>query len=286
MFKTDPTTMKTKYFPARSKIFLDLETSGFEPSQGAVILSMAFIYQKHTGDVPNKEDEVEEILIDILPTKEEWEKASPGALKVNGMTWEYLTEHGVPLAEAKYQLARWLTHKVGVADDSFLVGQNPKFDLKFLRSFIGNELTFIGFPWSDIVDNINLFKQLKQLDTSIKSPDNKGHSISAAIGVDAEDVVHTALGGAQVVYRNYWGIHSRIGLVIESLRNDALEGVNGQAILLPIESSNFKAWVKAATGTLGWEQIPNNPHQFVDPDGTRWSYIAGTPPILFNLSNY
>jgi DNA polymerase III epsilon subunit-like protein len=282
MFKPDPVKVESVFMKLRDKLYLDIETSGFEPTEGACIFSIAFIHEKHE---PNSDEStLEELEVVILPTEEQWKNASPGALKVNGITWEYLEKEGVPLDEAKMKIISWLRGRVGNGTDTFLVGQNPKFDLKFFKYFMKPELDFVGFPWNDVLDNIDLFKALKKIDPTINSPDNKGHSISRAIGVEEEDVVHTAIGGARVVYRNFNGIHAKVAEVIDAYRKDAIEGVNGNAILLPVQCNTFKEWVEAATKKLGWTQVAVDAHQFVDPDGIRWSYAAGSPPILIKLT--
>lgn len=282
MFKADPIKVDNMFMKLRDKLYLDIETSGFEPTEGACIFSIAFIHEKHKPD--SDDSTLEEFEIVILPTEEQWQNASPGALKVNGITWEYLEKEGVPLAEAKMKITSWLAGRVGSGTDTFLVGQNPKFDLKFFRYFMKPELDFVGFPWDDVVDNISLFKTLKNLNPEIKSPDNKGHSISRAIGVEEEDTIHTAIGGARVVYRNFNGIHDKVTEVIEAYRKDAVDGVNGNAILLPERAVTFADWVNVAVNKLGWIQVSTDAHQFVDPDGVRWSYAIGSPPILIKLT--
>ena len=170
-----------------TKIYVDIETTGLDPNQGAVALSIAAICD---GDVPHPE-----FVIDILPTDEQWAAASPEALAVNGMTLDYLVENGVDPDVAYAELNAWL-EECGVDDKTLWVGQNPEFDHKFLAPHI-----VVAKPTS-YLDNRALYDTL----VPAKLPRLKkrsGRWISIALRVDPEPDVHTAIEGARVVKRNH-----------------------------------------------------------------------------------
>lgn len=180
--------------------FLDIETTGLEPSEGAVILSVGFVL--------NKGEQAFEAT--LKPTTEEWNKANPKALEVNGMTWEYLQEHGVSLDAAKDLIVNYLLDNHVLKGDAIFVGQNPGFDIKFLRHYMGAELEWIGAPLDDVLDNIYLFKSLCKVDPELKKQRKfNTHAMSQALGVPEEPEVHNALEGAKAAMRNYWAIWDR-----------------------------------------------------------------------------
>jgi DNA polymerase III epsilon subunit-like protein len=292
MFKPDPAKVKYKYFRELPRIYLDIETSGLKVADGAVILSAAFIFQQQELDKPMKDSVVDKLEVVIKPTEEEWSKASPEALKVNGMTLEYLEKYGVSLEEATAKIVRWLfANNVPALNKSsstkvFCVGQNPKFDIGFLKHFMGGSLEFVGFPFDDVVDNIEMFKSIQKYDTTLRTKNNKynGHAISQALGVQEEDKVHTAMGGAEVVFRNYWAIHDRFNSVISKYRQEVLAENYSNAYSVPEGATHLEEFKKVAK-KLGWQSLGSiaGPHVFVDSDGQRLSYFAGTPPILVKL---
>lgn len=282
MIVNDPVTIKKEFFPELPKIYLDIETTGLEPKDGAVILSVAFLVQKHDGFNPPKDDPIFEFEVTILPTEEEWAKASPEALKVNGMTLEYLKEKGVPLRQATTELSSFLKG-TGVIDvPHVLIGQNPTFDLSFFRAYMP-DLFWFGLSDKNLVNNIQLFKYVQRLDPTLRTSKYNGHALSRALGVQEEDVVHTAIGGAKVVFRNYWAIHDRVDSVISKYRQEALSGKSNKNILLPGGAKTFEDWKHKVAPSMGWESVGSEPHHFLDKDGGRWVFIAGAPLILHKL---
>lgn len=175
----------------KEPIFIDIETSGLAPGEH-VIFSIAAIFRD------------QEFVVNIVPTFEEWERASKIALEVNGMTYAFLRLNGVPMEDATDKFITWL-YQVGVtSENSFWVGQNPKFDFGFLTHFMRNELNFANIPApSAVVDVRDLFSQAVYKGKVKRQLDRKGKTISLAIGVEPEPDVHEAIEGARVVKRNY-----------------------------------------------------------------------------------
>lgn len=189
---------------AKSPLFLDIETSGLRPEDGAVILSIGAI-----AEVTNKRTGVSYVEFEqvIHPTAAQWAAASQDALRVNGFTLDKLAAFGIPAAEAIVVFCEWLDeHKVSMSK-YFVVGQNPKFDLGFLEHFFGGQLSFVGFPFADYVDNRDLYSVLVNRRVMPWLDKSKGgrtsENISVALGVKPEPWPHSAIEGARAVMRNY-----------------------------------------------------------------------------------
>lgn len=176
------------------KAFIDLETSGLEPGKGVIFSAGVTL---STGE--------EETEVIFTPTREEFDNASPKALEVNGMTWDYLVENGVPFDQARKELLSWLVD-VGVNRDNWVfMAQNAKFDRKFMEHFMKDLMySFYGLPdtW---VDFIPLYKHYgRKLELNVKYR-NQTH-IAEQLGVPPEPEVHEALEGARSLKRNYMAL--------------------------------------------------------------------------------
>jgi hypothetical protein len=271
---------------------LDIETSGLSEAEGAVILSAAFIFQQQVDDVRMEKAPTKELELVIKPTQEEWAVASPKALEVNGMTWDYLEKEGISLLDAQIKLVTWLlelnTPELNklASTKVFCVGQNPKFDLRFLNHFMGDSLQFVGFPFDDFVDVIDIMKHAMKYDPTLKTKGGRynGHSISQALNVEEEDKVHTAIGGARVVFRNYWALQNRVEAVISKYRKEVMSKNYKNAYEVPDGVTTLEEF-KVKAKSLGWVSLDSTAgsHVFVDKEGQRLSYLAGAPPILVKL---
>jgi DNA polymerase III epsilon subunit-like protein len=259
-------------------LYVDIETTGLEPSEGAVMLSIGAIAELDEGEevatLPNTE-------LIILPTKDQWGQASPKALQVNGMTWEYLEKHGVPLRDAEAAFGRFIAEHVFLK--GFVhVGQNPDFDLKFLRFYWALTLVFLGYPFSKPtpINIIELTKETQRFDPTLKTRYYNSHAISKALGVEEESKVHTAMGGTLAVYRNYKALYKRFTDWVDKLHKAADKESTPDLMRLPVVCPNFKDWERAAK-ELGWLQ-PSTYH-FVDKDGVRYTCVWGKPPFLLKI---
>jgi DNA polymerase III epsilon subunit-like protein len=183
-----------------SRCFIDLETTGLEPGKH-VILSAGFVL--NYGEP--------ELEVTILPTKEEWARAEPRALEVNGMTYDHLKKVGVPLKEAKKTILQWLIENSVLYTKAVFVGHNTRFDIGFLNKFLGPELRWGRTPIDDVyLDIIEDFKELKRKDPKLRNlRKSNALAISQALGVEPEPNVHNALQGARVAMRNYWALVKR-----------------------------------------------------------------------------
>ncbi len=178
------------------RCFVDLETTGLNPwkdnvrkNDKGVILSAGFVLE--TGP---------ELEVIITPTVEEWGYASPQALQVNGMTWDFLKENGELFGDAFRRIIWWLSQNVN-AEEWVFYAQNAPFDKKFLLHFLGDWLEFINMP-STWVDFIPIYKSVgRKLGLNVHYQNT--HHISKQLGVPEEPKPHQAIEGARALKRNY-----------------------------------------------------------------------------------
>jgi len=185
------------------KCFIDLETTGLSPwvdtpellKKKGVILSAGFVLE--TGP---------EFQVVITPTPEEWGFASPKALEVNGMTWDYLKEHGVVLQEAISKIITWLKEQDVNNEEWVFMAQNASFDKQFMIHFMDEWLKFVNAP-EEWIDFIPIFKNLgSKLGLNVFY--QNGHHISRELGVPEEPKPHEAIEGARSLKRNYDALKS------------------------------------------------------------------------------
>lgn len=185
------------------KCYVDAETTGLNPWQDnknkndkGVILSIGFIL-----------DSREELEVIITPSPEEWGYASPRALEVNGMTWDFLKENGMHRDDAKNMILEWLQkHKVNKDEYEFFA-QNASFDKKFLLHLMGPSLAFINVPdiWIDMIPIYKLIGGALGLNIRYQNT----HHISRELGVPEEPQPHEAIEGARAVKRNFRALEAR-----------------------------------------------------------------------------
>ncbi len=187
-------------------LFLDLETTGLRPEHGAVPLEICFLYERTENST-----EPITLSVTICPTEDQWAKASPQALVVNGFTWERLQQEGIPMEEARDQICSWMMENDISRETAVVVGQNIRFDLMFLAHYMGPELTSMGFPLvKDYYDTMEMAKELASKDKSVRFISFKGSDIALTLGVEPEPALHTALGGVMAARRNYYELSKRL----------------------------------------------------------------------------
>jgi DNA polymerase III epsilon subunit-like protein len=186
-------------------IWIDIETTGLKPENGAVIVSIGAV-----AELPGKKNagKLAEFYGVICPTPEQMTYASPQAMHVNGFTWPSLQQVGKPFNDVMGEFCSWLVENGIDRKTHVLVGQNPKFDCGFLRTYAEDELRFCGFPLDEPINNIELYSILETrrvvpyLDWR-KGNKKTSENVSKALGVEPEGFPHKALEGARAAMRNY-----------------------------------------------------------------------------------
>lgn len=173
-------------------VAIDLETTGLDPNP-YVILGIGAVVFDSTGY-----NVIDELSLLINPGKAAFDLASPEALQVNGLTWDKVSAEGIAPRDATNEFLKFLYPHMPAK----YIGQNPNFDIKFMRYFMEQELDFIGFQWA-ATDIRGLYDKAVALRKVPRLQKKSGKNISMSLGVPPEPDVHDALEGARVVYRNY-----------------------------------------------------------------------------------
>lgn len=178
-------------FNDKKLCFIDLETTGLEPGR-YVILSI--------GAVTSDDKEYYAV---IKPTLEQWACASPEALVINGFDWVTLDVEGRKFTEVRDEFCKWLVENGIEQGKSLFVGQNPDFDFKFLKFFMGGYLEYINIPLPpvDVRDIYTTAINKGKLFPTAQF--RHGKTISLELGVEPEPEPHNALEGAKVIRRNF-----------------------------------------------------------------------------------
>lgn len=174
--------------------FADTETTGLDPAANEMF-QLAFLIEIN-GKV------VEEANITFRP--ERWDSISPEALEITGKTKEELRSYA-PKQEGYKKLIALLGKYVDRYDKSdkmIWIGQNPDFDVRFLRNFfreMGDK--FFGSWWDPRpADLISLAVASKT--RGVFNPENfKLATLASAFGIQFD--AHDALADVRVT-RQVW----------------------------------------------------------------------------------
>ncbi len=106
-------------------IFLDSETTGLDPKKTNIVEIALKILNQTTGE------EVERYQAVVKLSEEQWEQASPYALKVNGFTWERVCEEGKEVKTIRNDIND-LFESLSISNyNARFYCQNPTFDRSF-----------------------------------------------------------------------------------------------------------------------------------------------------------
>lgn len=172
--------------PRTNKIaFVDLETTGLNPSKAEIIEIGAIVYDIEKGTV-------EELNVKIKPLR--IEGADPKALEVNGYTEKEWKKAGT-LEEALVALGK-------IAEGATFLAYNVSFDWSFLEAAYA--ATGVPIPF-------HYHRLCVMSMATIKIPKSKVQSYSlktvcAYLGIEPEPKVHRALNGAQKAMEVYMAL--------------------------------------------------------------------------------
>jgi len=188
-------------------IFLDTETSGLDP-QKHVILEIAF---KLVDMVRGKIIGSYQSIADVSP--EEWQRASPEALKVNGFKWEDVVGQK-PLKEIGSEIKREFENYKIDKENACYFCQNPTFDRAFFTHIFSEEEQCKNqwpYHWLDLA-SINWGLEMQRYVSGESKEFRQGgfskDKIAARHGLPPEDTPHRAMNGVDhllEIYRHIVG---------------------------------------------------------------------------------
>jgi len=187
----------------KREVFLDIETTGLDPNNGHVILSIGVIVENTKTLAKRAKAAYSEFYVEILPTSVEWSAADPRALQTNGFTYEHLQKNGVSFGDAVASLAEFLVEHQATGTKVEVIGQKPGFDMGFLRRYMGDAMSFIGFPTTDPIDTIDLYGILENRDMVEILRSHSLRNLAIALGIVPEPNPHNALMGARTAKAVY-----------------------------------------------------------------------------------
>lgn len=174
-------------------IFLDLETTGLDVWQHRVIEIAFKILELESGKVKESFQSV------ICQNEGVWEKSDPESLRINGFTWEKLSQglHEEKAAEKIVEIFQ--SHGVQ-RNKAFYVCQNPSFDRMFFSQIISayqQEKYHWPYHWLDLASMYWALKiQNSRRKEGILTPINLSKdSIAKEYELEKEPRPHQAING-------------------------------------------------------------------------------------------
>lgn len=110
-------------------IFLDIETTGLDPTRHRPIEIALKIYDVMTGE---KHGEYQSV---VRQSQEVWEQHDPVSIEINGFTWEKIKSGKEP-EQAGDEIIRLFTSLNIRRGEAVFICQNPAFDRGFFSHFV------------------------------------------------------------------------------------------------------------------------------------------------------
>lgn len=175
-------------------VFIDLETTGLDPSKHCVIEIAFKILDVSTGEVKVSYQNI------IKQSFSEWEKRDPISVEINGFTLEMLLEGKDPDVVSKEVIE--IFERAGIQRcKSFFIGQNPAFDRGFFGQLV-NIYTQQDLNWPyHWLDLASMYWALLVQETSTKNlpfPTELNlskNSIAERYNIPPEAEPHRAMNG-------------------------------------------------------------------------------------------
>ena len=127
-------------------IFLDTETNGLNPHKHRVIEIAFHIIDVLTGEI---KDSFESI---VLTSAEEWGKSDPASLRVNGFTWEEVSQGSQP-STVGIKIQELFAKNNITRGEAVFICQNPSFDRIFFSQLVDpdiQEKLLWPYHWLDL----------------------------------------------------------------------------------------------------------------------------------------
>ena len=175
-------------------VFLDTETSGLNPHKHKILELAYKIIDVKSGDLKHSFETI------VFQPQDEWQKADPESLKINGFSWEQISQgtKADQLAETIIVTFKDWDIKKGSA---VFICQNPSFDRAFFSQLIDPDIQeALGWPyhWLDLASMYwaeNIRKGKNQLGPFPWETGVSKDRISSVYRLPPEDKPHRAMNG-------------------------------------------------------------------------------------------
>jgi len=176
------------------KVFTDTETTGFDNNINQ-ILTVAIVIHN------DKKEEVfaEEYKVKKMP----WSIVSPGALECNGINIEEHNKTALSEREVCLKIVSVLNQFDLI--EPVIIGQNIKFDIKFLRSMFSR--AEVDYPFIGFEDTMAMARQLK-ISGNLDIPNVKLATIAGYFGLTTD--FHRALEDTKMTAQVYYKLYDMI----------------------------------------------------------------------------
>lgn len=186
-------------------IFLDLETTGLDPTQHCPIDIACKVVQLATGEILDQYQTL------IRPSQEDWGRRDPSSLAINGYEWEQVSLGKEPFAVAQEIIGLFSRLEI-VRGKAVFICQNPAFDRGFFIQLVPvytqeklnwpyHWLDLASMYWAIIVKQAQ--KQGMALDEQTCFSKN---SIASHFNLLPELPPHHAMGGVDHLIRCYQAV--------------------------------------------------------------------------------
>jgi len=177
-------------------IFLDIETTGLDPTQHSVI-DLAFkVIDLESGEIFVAYQSL------VSQPKEIWKHADPASIEINGYQWEELQSGKKTEQIAQEVIALFSSLKISRGKSVFIC-QNPAFDRAFFTQIIPvytQEKLNWPYHWLDLASMYWARLTLKMMKEKISIPDAMNlskNSIAKEFDLPPEAKPHKAINGIE-----------------------------------------------------------------------------------------
>lgn len=177
-------------------IFLDIETTGLDPLKHSPL------------DIAIQIVDLSEMMVKgeyqsaISVTEEQWARADPSSLAVNGYTYDR-TVLGRPIEVVKEEIISFFGQHHVARGESFFICQNPAFDRGFFNHIVDvytQERLQWPYHWLDLASMYWVRYMDKHLQVGTPIPHHMNlskNSIAKSYDLPEESTPHTALNGVR-----------------------------------------------------------------------------------------
>ena len=186
----------------RRAIVLDTETTGLDSSKAKLLEIALKVVNTETGECLGSFQSV------VTLSEKEWRDADPGALKINGFTWEDIQSYGRSRNDIAVDICGLFSNLKLTPSTAFFLCQNPSFDRAFFSQLcpLSVQKTF-RFPyyWLDFA-SMNWALTAKDIVSGEVKPfciPFSKDAIACQRGLSSEGKPHKAMNGVDHLFLLY-----------------------------------------------------------------------------------